>query len=557
MSTDTAALRAELKAFERDFRAKNGCDPSVEDIKKAGLAGRYKLYKALLKGEKSSSSSSFAFPSLVRPPARPSTPPRMPPHQSTSIIPKSRAVKTQIVSSSNPFSPVKDKGKQKQLSPFSDRLPNPLTSPAKAKSTRQTLRPLTPDPFPPVEQDRLAHRSQHNLGPSNPVSRARNASALQLFCPFQNFRRSLRPIAMTMMVESFLNMRTRLFVADSPVKAAPKSGTFKLLFEEDEALQPSDSSKAKRRLTRSKTASASNTLFGPRSQRARSMSRSSGDELYHNHDRLPEMKPAGEEKDGVITQRKAKKGKQMRVHGLSFGKNNLFASVDVSERLPQHSKPVLPSHGEPDNSANIRTSAKRPLTDTVEPEPDQFTPLPSNSQIPLLPPSPPAAHATSWNGRSKRKTAGRKKPKLAKEIHEDEDENEDSSDESHIKVREWSRQRRAEGDADDQDSDLLLGLHAQGASRKIPTQILASDDDAGEFEVHLPDDLRRMLAISPSKARNLNEEGVVRGLLYGARTSHYDGAKGGDIWDAGEIGEGTGGEEDWEGEPVAWEVGEL
>lgn len=37
MSTDAAAVRVELKAFERDFKAKHGKDPSVDDIKSAGM----------------------------------------------------------------------------------------------------------------------------------------------------------------------------------------------------------------------------------------------------------------------------------------------------------------------------------------------------------------------------------------------------------------------------------------------------------------------------------------------------------------------------------------
>lgn len=37
MSTDAASVRAVLKAFERDFKAKHGKDPSVDDIKSAGM----------------------------------------------------------------------------------------------------------------------------------------------------------------------------------------------------------------------------------------------------------------------------------------------------------------------------------------------------------------------------------------------------------------------------------------------------------------------------------------------------------------------------------------
>lgn len=46
MSGDSAALRVELKSFERDFKAKHGKDPSVEDIKAAGM-GAHPLLSSL------------------------------------------------------------------------------------------------------------------------------------------------------------------------------------------------------------------------------------------------------------------------------------------------------------------------------------------------------------------------------------------------------------------------------------------------------------------------------------------------------------------------------
>ena len=98
-----------------------------------------------------------------------------------------------------------------------------------------------------------------------------------------------------------------------------------------------------------------------------------------------------------------------------------------------------------------------------------------------------------------------------------------------------------------------------GAHNRPSSPSPASGDVPGDFEVNLPDDLRRVLAISPSKAHTTRDVNVVRGLLYGKRTSGYDARKGGDIWNVGEIGEATDSqaEDDWEGEPVPWETGEL
>jgi len=49
----------------------------------------------------------------------------------------------------------------------------------------------------------------------------------------------------------------------------------------------------------------------------------------------------------------------------------------------------------------------------------------------------------------------------------------------------------------------------------------------GDLEINLPDDLHRLLAISPSKAHTTRDIGMVRGILYGEHTSNYDAQKSG------------------------------
>jgi hypothetical protein len=103
-------------------------------------------------------------------------------------------------------------------------------------------------------------------------------------------------------------------------------------------------------------------------------------------------------------------------------------------------------------------------------------------------------------------------------------------------------------------------VSSQGAERD------AGQDDS-QIEVDLPDKLRQVLALESSKARDSQSERMVKSLLYGRRAGNYDPVKGGEIWDVGEderrhdeeedTRRDTEGEDDWEGEPVPWEVGEL
>jgi hypothetical protein len=116
------------------------------------------------------------------------------------------------------------------------------------------------------------------------------------------------------------------------------------------------------------------------------------------------------------------------------------------------------------------------------------------------------------------------------------------------------------------ETDPILGYARFSGPRVSPPN--DAQQEAGNVEVDLPDKLRRVLALQSagSKTQVSEEDRLVQGLLYGRRTTYYDPVKGGEIWDVGEdhqvISEEraykyTEDEEDWEGEPVAWEVGEL
>ena len=107
------------------------------------------------------------------------------------------------------------------------------------------------------------------------------------------------------------------------------------------------------------------------------------------------------------------------------------------------------------------------------------------------------------------------------------------------------------------DWDAVLGATRYAGPRGLsPAE---SQLQEGTVDIDLPDQLRDVLALESGafKADASREDKLVQGLLYGRRVAHYDGQKGGEIWDVGEDSEHGGTEEDWEGEPVPWEIGEL
>jgi hypothetical protein len=202
-------------------------------------------------------------------------------------------------------------------------------------------------------------------------------------------------------------------------------------------------------------------------------------------------------------------------------------------------------------------------------------------QVPLLiPPSPPPMSSARSNNRydmkAKAKAAGpssRKKLKLSVNQDEGEDEN---SEEEKVKVIDWRSSRRKDNEEQElwKDDEPLL-MHWVPHSEEIP--IVNSNETEGDFKVDVPQELLQVLAISPSKSERTQDDHIVRALLRGTRAGHYDGNRGGHIWDVGETerdetesadmwrGEGevvhgsnvVGEDDEWEGEAVSWQVAEL
>lgn len=551
MSSDLLSLRAELKYFEREFKTQNGHAPSVDDIKDAGFADKYRLYKKLSK--LGNATGSFRENPIIPP----STPPRSIPPKSEapqSIIPRSRAVKTETVSVSNPFSPVKNKGKH-AASYSHNGSTNPFATPSKDKQAPVAPpKSLSPDPFPPIQTLIDPTYPPQESKPSNTVSRARKRLRGEPVSPspVKEKRQRIHPDVLPFPKMGALNaedsddsdpaeaeLAESSFVADSPMKPLPKGGAFKLLFEGGAGDVVTHDGASRSRKVPSNTGLA---LFGSKSQRARSMSRSSDSEMLSDNHQPPEMKTS--EGISATSSAKARSERRLYPNGPASRKKGHFGTTGPKQVIQANLT---------EECAQGTTATKSSMADTESDVRDTLCPT---HRPALLPPSPPPASSSSAHV-VKRKAKG----SIAKRSKLPEDsgcEEEDGAD-VHVKIREWSWQLRKSSRATDtlaEELDPVLGFSAHDRQSSPGATI---DDTPGDFVVNLPDDLHRLLAISPSKTQTTHDVGVVRGVLYGERTSNYDAQRGGDIWGVGEVDDASDSqaEDDWEGEPVPWETGEL
>ncbi|KAG9314204.1 hypothetical protein JVU11DRAFT_4990 [Chiua virens] len=531
--SDLARVRTEIKSWERDFASTHGRDPSVQDIREQpDIADKYKLYKKLSK----------------------TLPPSTPPRSNRLPAPKSRALDAvPPLPGFNPFSPVKKSAKHisPRSSSHASAHANPFATPAKNKSKHRP-RTATPSPYQILSASptlpNLDASSSHAPASSTAVSRARKRLRGEPVSPSPNKpkRQRIRSQALAPVLkldkdssESELEVDQELpqcdfassFVADSPIKAPAGGKSFKLLFDDAlpalaTARKPVGSSAAQ--LDSSPNAGLSRTasidppsLDPPCDSKSKSIASGPEDRLARPRGKM--IFPA---KD----------------HHLSVSSQSLPLKTVVS---------VAPQP---------RTSMKRALDTGDSPldNPELNTPL--QSRYSLIPPSPPQDAINRNTGKPKAKTAASRK-KLRVE-DDGSDEGADSPDDFTFKVAtvRSNRTNHSPRHVDGLDCDLLL--HPGTRNHEAANEQFDADHHAsGTFTVELPDKFRRVLAISPSRRQNNSEERVVRGLLYGRRVGHYDPSRGGDIWDAGETDDGTLGdaenEDDWEGEPVPWEVGEL
>jgi hypothetical protein len=589
---DILSLRSQIKSWERDFKTVHARDPTIQDIKlqpQIGIlfrskkmwllfttrpAEKYKLYKKLSKAA-----------------AQPN-PPRPPP---SLLLSKPRVVQpTPPLSLYNPFSPVKNKNNQL------DTPPNASNAIDSRGPSSDTIKPFYP----------IASTSSAALPAENAVSRARKRLRGEPVSPSPNKEKRRRtgsnnPPSLPFSKFGSSNLTSddyggndddddedageanSSFVDDSPVKAPAGSKSFKLLFEESipaTTTTTTTTTKRKGPLSRSKTTPASSAgLFKDRLETATSVNsllkEDTNQDLGIKLDRHAKLTAASSTYSSL-----------QPAQGDIFSGSDALPYDNLQNPAMTRTRRQSPSSSE-EADGHLRKSTKRPLSD-VE---DNIEETQVTAPLKLLPPSPPPADSSSRGsasnfrgGKEKGKgkaTAGvnsgsRKRVKVQ---DDDEDDYDQSSDEARVKLVNRTTTIIPEDDPDPiLGYDLHRGLHEPNhdtnslPSSPIKSQIQPTTTNPQPspptqrgISVDLPDKFKRVLSITPIPlfiASDPDPERVVRGLLTGRRAGHYDPDKGGEIWDVGEhedgveeggAGDGEVGEEDWEGEGVPWEVGQL
>ncbi|GLB35965.1 hypothetical protein LshimejAT787_0302530 [Lyophyllum shimeji] len=555
---DVSTVKAEIKAWERSFKSSHGRDPTIQDIKlQPDIANKYRLYKKLSKTSTdalpSASTSSHTSSDL------PSTPPRSRPrsHQLVpTLLTQPRVIETTApLSSFNPFSPQKNNGKGKVLA--AQARPHSFASPFKSTAPLVEPFPLLNVPKPPATSVTPPHSP---LTANSAVSRARKRLRGEPVSPSPIKGKRRRVGSQTILPFAKLasdssssedeseNAINSSIVSDSPVKVPAGGMSFKLLFDE------TGGTKNKAPLMRMISISSARGLFGEKSK-------------------------GGVDDDAIWDLDDAKLRSGKGKHTGAPHKPCTALSVNGSTHV---SKPNVVT-----DQQMPRKTAKRTLSDAESEVPD--TPHETLAGPSLIPPSPPPANSSTYKSRQSASTkakglpTGRKKAKTVTDPDKLDDKIDGDAEDSdelkpNVKIidRMQTRFRRtASTEADggeydlDSDPDPILGYSGRAAPRVQEATLPPNDAGEGKFEVDLPDELRRVLALDAKelKIRDSREERLVQGLVSGRRTCHYDPARGGEIWDVGEddlrydeeevIKRDTEGEDEWEGEPVPWEVGEL
>jgi hypothetical protein len=389
---------------------------------------------------------------------------------------------------------------------------------------------------------------------------------------------------------------TPSFVDDSPMKPAANGKAFTFLFEE--TIKPTPTVE----------------LFGndvpvvkaqSNGKRPRNKLPSMDEDIFSDHSKSNK----GAEKSSMKT------GPSVKSQSSALTKSR---SKLIQTTLPVVGKSS--NQARKRSPSETHTATKRVLPEdehaqndmAIDDDADMTSPSEKPSTITqLLPPSPnPNA---SRSGKSKPngarsnqppKTTSRKKAKLqdsghgmTEDMENDDGSNSDGFNAHHsVKLVHHSRGIRAALPTEEANSEIddpilnyanrvepqgqgLVSPMKQGGNGNIDaapkredvdeeedSTVIAEDEKA---EGNLSNELCRVLVLESLKAKQneYEEEKIVKRLLSGRRVLHYDPKKGGEIWGVGEdetdefaedqerrFDEGT---DDWEGNPVPWEVGEL
>ncbi|KAF8633031.1 hypothetical protein AX15_001621 [Amanita polypyramis BW_CC] len=538
------AVRAEIKHWEKSFRAAHRRDPTVDDIRaRPDIASKYRLYKRL-------SREAAVAPA-------PSTPPKK-----AALLPSVPRVAetTASLAAFNPFSPVKNKGKNKADSSLAAR--NLFATPTKSAANRALL----DSPSESSESKPLSPTL-----PTSAVSRARKRLRGEPVSPSPNKEKKQRVDSYPKLpmpslhlsnldddpVHPSMDRSGSTVIGESPIKQPAGNKPFTILFEESLpplVLEPKKDND---------TALRSRSLMPPGSSL-----------IERPADALPSFdEDLGWLKNNHVLQGKTKR--HTRAHNTTRNEASTSTTVESGHGL---SKPIKRSLSEMESDTS----------DTLASDFRQST---------FIPPSPPPEtdssfpRASKTQARFKSAIASRKKTKISDSNAASGDDSSEADDDLKpiIKVINATTARprhggRGNDDRDENiepDPDPILTYTFRPAApgtprgnhspRGGPPAFFHSTEPSSSVDLDLPEKLRDVLAldIMDMKARDKHAERMVERLLYNRRTIHYDPDKGGEIWDVGEgakptiIGWGgevlhdTEGEDDWEGEPIPWEVAEL
>ncbi|KAJ3530333.1 hypothetical protein NMY22_g8621 [Coprinellus aureogranulatus] len=380
-------------------------------------------------------------------------------------------------------------------------------------SLKSPSRPPSPPPPPSaVVRARKRLRGEHVSPSPSKEKRRRTSSQTTLTFP----RLNLAPKKQTLLEDAGHTQEDNedVFVDDSPVK--PSGRKFSLLFDETQPGPKADIFNLKK----GSSNSLNQDLFGTRDKSSEPVSRAASSASSQNGDEHP-SRP-------------------------SFH-SRLTSPFEELELSPDH--PQLDYDLEEESSK-------------------------SRARSPLLPPTPPASSTTSWApAKGKRKAdskalSNRKKMKLAAQGGSDEEDGTTDSSDIQAKIKIVNRTQAKRLNVDDADDDLGPDFDPVLDLPRVPRPDQASattQSGASEtVQINLPDKFKDVLDLDPAqwKEHDVEEAKLVKGLIYGRRMASYDPKKG-EIWDVGEDEVGDDEREcqlthdDWEGEPVPWEVAEL
>lgn len=492
------------------------------------------------KGGADTSQVHHVLPPPRTPSPRPLARPKRPIVSETSsavILPKERPIASSSnPQTQNPFSPAKKTHPTSSINPF--------ITPVKAKRTSSPDLSLTAQADPP--QDAIVRARKRLRGESvspSPMPRNKRRRSNGLDPPARDGLsqgRNVSPANDDADVDE-----DDSFVDDSPVKFTAGSKAFVPIFEEAKLQSQPTHSKSGNGTTRSGTLSRAKTLpsnfFGAIRKKKDEPDGATFHEgtpdLFGNDTAIKTSRTRKVKEDKSMDEAlKVKKRKTLPgPKGLIPLKDDLFDGPPPGALI----------------STTAETSRKRTLSNAAEHDTEESQDKRiASKEWDLLPPSPPPqpedAERYHPKGKGKEKMrdgARHKKRRLASEDKEDE---EMSSDDMEVKLVTWRsgpESPQAEG------TDLTLAVDPELQQFHSPRR--STSPSLERFDVDLPEEMRRVLALSPYEVeKEREEEDIIKGVMRGRQRV------GGEVWAPGEFG-GELEADDWEGEGVPWQVAEL